>query len=53
MSQLWTSFGQDLCGPEDLWETRIQGLLCLKKWLVLSIAPIAQLLLFLGYLLLQ
>lgn len=43
MCQFWTSFGQHLCGPEDMWETRFQELLCLKKCLVLSTAPIAHL----------
>lgn len=36
-----------------MWETRFQELLCLKKCLVLSTAPVARLLVFLGYLLLR
>lgn len=52
MSQFWTSFGQHLWGPEDMQETRFRELLCLKKWLVLTVGPIARLSVFLGYLLL-
>lgn len=53
MSQFWTGFGQHLCGPKDMWETRFQEHLCLKKGLVLSTAPVAHMLVFLRYVLLQ
>lgn len=52
MSQFWVSCGEHLCGPEDIWKAVFDELQCLKKWLVLIVAPVVRLVLSLGYLLL-